>query len=469
MSYIFHTKPYKHQKRALLSSLTNGSIAYLMDPGCGKTKPAIDYIGCRYVMGDANKALIIAPKTVLGVWEEEIQTHLPPQIKRTVVRLEGASRFKKLAQPIKGLTIFLISYDSTWRTSKELLKLKPDIVICDESHYIANPNSRRSRFILKLPKVSKWRLILTGTFLPNNILGAYSQMRFVDPKIFDMKWSTFKERYAKWYKPSGKTFKIFKGPKRVKELRSIVSRHSIKVSKDDALDLPSRKDIIIPVEMSPKGKATYNKMKKDKLLKYRKGKARANILLTELLYFQQITGGFVRVETGEYDKNDNPIKVDQFVHSSKLNALNELIDIHREYGEKIIIFCRFTWEFDRICELLRKKKVPFAQLSGKTKDRDKIRQDFQKGLYDAMVIQIATGGVGITLTAANIVIFYSKDQQLDHYIQARERVHRPGQKKKVIYYHLIVRGTIDEVIMKTHQQKKSLADMVTSQRLEDLI
>lgn len=469
--YPFYTKPYIHQKKALLAALKKGSIAFLMDPGSGKTKPSIDYFGIRNYMNQCDRVLIIAPKTVLGVWEEEIETHLHPEIKRKVIRLEGPKRSKVLAdhKKTKGLIIYLISYDSTWRTRSLATLVKPDMIICDESHYISNPTSTRSRFIRKLSTVAKWKLILTGTFLPNGVLGAYSQMSFLDKSIFPMSWSEFKERFMVWYKPKGKYFKIPKRPKRTKELNRIINRNAFIVKKEDVLKLPKRTDVYVPVEMSAKGWKYYNQMKKDKLIKFKNSKARADIILTELLHFQQITGGFVRTETGEYDKNDRPIKKDIAIHADKLKALNELLDIHMAYGEKILVFCQFTWEFDQISNLMKKKKMRYAGISGKSKHRDEVRRGFQRGDYDALVIQIATGGVGITLTAANIVIFYSLNQRLDHYIQAKDRVHRPGQKKPVTYYHLIVRKTIDDAIIESHKNKSNLAEMVTNKNWEDFI
>lgn len=470
--YKFHTKPYRHQKVALLYALKKGSAGFLMKPGCGKTKPSIDYIGCRHIMGQADRILVVAPKTVLGVWEDEIQTHLPPSIERTVVRLEGSTRVKKLDKykNTKGLIIYLISYDSAWRTSKPLLKMKPDMVICDESHYLANPNSKRSKFAHKIRKQAKWRLILTGTFLPNGVLGAYSQIVFVNPDAFNgIKYGQYKDRFGIWYRPKGEYYKIFKRPKRTKELNKIVAKNCVIVNKEEALDLPEQRDVIVPVDMSPKGWKHYRQMKKDKLIRFKQGKARANIILTELLHFQQITGGFIRVDTGKFDHNDKPIREDVFLHADKLKAVSELIDIHREHGEKVIIFCQYIWEYDRIAELLAKKKVSFAGIKGAVKNRDEIRRDFQKGKYEVLIAQIATGGIGITLTAANIVIFYSRNQRLDHYEQARDRVHRPGQERDVTYYHLVVKGTIDEAIMKSHLEKQSLQDMITSKNWEAFI
>ena len=474
MFYHFHTKPFQHQKKALKVSIDSDYYAYLMDPGTGKTKTAIDYIGCRYLRDGHTKVLVICPASVIGVWEEQIEEHLPPSIKRKVFRLEGMRRHSIITEnkscPV--LTIFLISYDTMWRTKKPILKWKPQGIICDESHYIKSPTSARSRGVHSLTKVSQWRLILTGTFIANSPLDSYSQMKFLDPAIFPMSWTKFKERYAVWVNIKGQRWKKLKRYKRLKELNQKIMAHAIKVEKDKALDLPKRIDIMVPVEMTQKAWKAYNTMKKDKILKFKQGKAKAELMVTELIRFQQITSGFVVVETGEYDKNDKPIRREVNIHDEKIKALIELINIHLAYKEKIVVFCQFKWEIKQIQALLTKHKIDHATLDGATKGRvrDDIRRRFQSGTGPKVIVaNIAAGGIGITLTAANVAIFYSLSNSLTHYLQARDRLHRPGQHRPVTYYHLLVKGSIDEKIMKVNKEKKNLADLVTAKNWKDFI
>lgn len=463
MYYEFHTEPYKHQLRALKLALKKNNLGLLMEPGCGKTKPAIDYIGCRYLKNNHTRVLVIVPKSIIGVWEEEIETHLPPSIERTVVRLEGPKRKKLITQHMKptGLTIFIISYDSAWRTKKELIKWNPQGVIADESHYIAGATSKRSKGARAIRKNAEWASILTGTFLPNGPLNAYAQLNFLNPDTFPMSWTKFKQKYAEWIRLSG--YMKLKRYKRLPELQKIIAKHSIIVRKKEALDLPKRTNQTIPVEMSAKAWRYYKEMKKEKLVEFNQGDATAEIILTEMLRFQQITSGFITVETGEYDHRDRPIKEEVDIHEDKIKALLEIIDIHISHGEKIVVFTRFKWDINHIVAALKKKKIKHAFIDGRVKntDRDIIRRDFQKGQYDVIVINIATGGVGITLTAANVGIFYSTTQQYDQFQQAKDRIHRPGQTKPVTYYHLIVKGTIDEAIRQSNRNKKNLADSIT--------
>jgi SNF2 family DNA or RNA helicase len=475
MEYTFHTDPFKHQLKAVRRSLSQGSIGLLMDPGVGKTKPTIDYAGCLHLKEGINKVLVVMPKSVMGVWVEEISTHLPPEIERIIVRLDGSRRLKLIGQHGKPsvLTFFLISYDSLWRktTKQALIRWKPELMICDESHYIANPTSKRSRGILAVGKVTKYRMILTGTFLPNGPLNSYCQLKFLYPTIFPMSWTKFKERYAVWYRVNS-SYKKLKRYKRLKELNAIINQCCMMVTKQDAgLDLPDRMEVIVPVEMSAKGWKAYKTMKRDKIVELKGMESSAEIILTELLRFQQITSGFLTVETGEYDHRDRPIKEDVDIHDDKVRALLELVQIHRAYSEKVLIFYKFKWEYKAITSALKRARITFEGINGSTKNtrRDAIRREFQSGIYDALVLQIKAGGVGLTLTAANINIFYSTSQQLADYLQARDRIHRPGQLRKVTDYHLIVRNTIDEKIYQSHKDKKSLADRVTAKNWKEFV
>ena len=472
MYYEFHTEPYKHQIKTLKMALKKGNLGVLADPGCGKTKIAIDYIGCRYLRDGHKRILVLAPKSVLGVWEEEIETHLPPSIPRAVIRLEGTNRerlIKNHMNPDK-LTIFLISYDSAWRSKGSLIKWKSQGVIADESHYIAGATSKRSRGARAIREHADWALILTGTFLPNWPLNAYAQLNFLNPKIFPYSWTKFKNRYAVWVMAKGGYWRL-KRYKRLHELKEIIRKYSVVIKKDKVLDLPKRQDSVVPIDMDPKTRKIYDQIKKEKLVEFKQGKATAEIILTELLRFQQLTSGFLSVETGRYDHRDRPIREEVKIHEAKIKAALEIIDIHRAHGEKVVVFTRFRWELDQIATALRKRKISCAVIDGRVnvKERDEIRRDFQKGKYDVAVVNMATGGVGINLTAANVAIFFSLSFKYDHYQQAKDRIHRPGQNKPVIYYHLIMRKSIDEKIMTALREKKSLADKLTEQKPEELV
>jgi SNF2 family DNA or RNA helicase len=130
-------------------------------------------------------------------------------------------------------------------------------------------------------------------------------------------------------------------------------------------------------------------------------------------------------------------------------------------GKKLVIFARFLAEIAAIKEMLEKMGITVATLTGATIDRGAVVDAFQNGTDpQVLVAQIATGGVGITLTAADTVVFYSVGYSYEDYHQARARVHRIGQKNKVTYVNLVARKTVDESIVEALQEKKNVADVV---------
>ena len=176
----------------------------------------------------------------------------------------------------------------------------------------------------------------------------------------------------------------------------------------------------------------------------------ANIL-TRLLRLSQITGGHLTDDDG----------VVNTVSRAKLDALSDIIDSAMAEDKKLVIMARFVPELDDIQELLEKKKIGYAVVRGGVKDRDNEIHRFQ---YDdrcrVFVGQIAAAGLGITLTAASTMVFYSLDYSMSNFEQAKARIHRTGQKENCHYIYLVCRGTVDRKVLYALRQKMNLAKIL---------
>lgn len=176
----------------------------------------------------------------------------------------------------------------------------------------------------------------------------------------------------------------------------------------------------------------------------------ANIL-TRMLRLSQITGGHLTDDGG----------VVNAVSSAKLNALSDIIDTAIAEDKKIVVMARFVPELDDIQELLEKKKIGYAVVRGGVKDRDSEIHRFQ---YDekcrVFVGQIAAAGLGITLTVASTMIFYSLDYSMSNFEQAKARIHRAGQTEKCHYIYLVCKDTVDRKVLYTLKKKINLAKML---------
>ena len=210
-NYNFKTTPFDHQRKALQDSWSAEYYALFMEMGTGKSKVAIDTIGMLYKDGKINAALIIAPKGVYDNWVKgELPTHLPDDIETLSVRWKPSSakayqeQLKELVyEPFDGLKVFVMNTEafSTPRGTKAagafLQRNKDNIVVVDESTTIKNRKAARTKNIVDLLKLSKYRRILTGSPITKSPMDLFSQCHFLSPNALGFNsFFAFQNRYA---------------------------------------------------------------------------------------------------------------------------------------------------------------------------------------------------------------------------------------------------------------------------------
>jgi SNF2 family DNA or RNA helicase len=230
--------------------------------------------------------------------------------------------------------------------------------------------------------------------------------------------------------------------------------HSIayRVTKAECLDLPDQTFTDIPVQLEPSERKLYDQLRKTSIAEIESGEVTAPTVLTRILRLQQFTGGYLIADDGK--------KAEQ-VSTAKLSTLSDLLDDYVvENGEKVVIFARFRAELSAIGDLLEAKKIKYGVIHGD------VPQDERAGVVDqfqtdpetkVFLAQIQTAGLGITLHAASIEIFYSWDYNYATYEQAVARIHRIGQKRPCTYLHLVCEKTIDKKVLDALKHKKDLA------------
>ena len=392
------------------------------------------------------RLLILAPKSIIAVWEDEFSKFADFPYSLSV--LTGTSQNKtKLLKAIRhsGLEVAVVNYDSVPLIEKELTAWHPNFLICDESSKIKNPTAKMSKATYRIAKVCKYRLILTGTPIQNNPLDFFSQYKVLDDSIFGKSFYAFKNEYAvlgTYNQPIGWR----KLPELVKKAHSIAFR----VTKAEALDLPDIIDEIRLIALEDKAQKLYKAFVKESYMELSKGEVTATNILTRLLRLQQITGGFIRPdeESERYEQ----------ISSAKLDALEDIIDTAISENKKLVVIARFIPEIREICKMLDKKKVKYAHICGEVKDRAAEVDAFQNN-PDCMVFvgQLQTVSMGLTLTAASTMVFYSLSYNFADYSQAKARIHRIGQKNNCLYIHLVVKNTVDETVLKALEQKENIA------------
>lgn len=440
----------------------NKGFGLLFEMGCGKTLTAIAIAGAGYQMGKVERLLIVAPTSVVAVWPKELQEYAKFKYTCKTLLGEKKQRIKQIDDllkfPFKALKVAVINYESTWRPEilEKLKEFDADMVIADESQRIKTYDAAQSKAMHELGDQARYKLILSGTPVQTAAIDIWSQYRFLDKTVFGDNFFKFRGRYAIMGGYGNKKIVGYK------DLEGLIKKeHSIafRVTKDEALDLPEQTFETRKIQFSQKEKNLYERIKKDSYAELdRGGHITATTVLTRLLRLQQLAGGFL-----VQDDAQKP----QLVSRAKLDALADIIeDYVIGSGKKLVIFARFIAEVKAIMELADKvlpKELKQVAIYGdiKKEDRGDIVKQFQEDPKTVLFIgQIDTAGTGITLTAADTCVYYSKNFNYATYSQSLSRIHRIGQRNCCTYIDLEIEGTIDELISKALSRKEDMAKTV---------
>lgn len=429
-------------------SLKSRGAALLMEMGTGKSLTAIAITGALSQAGRIRRVLIVAPLSILGVWEEEFQKFAAFPYALAVLSGSSARKLDTLRH-MNGtaLQVVVVNYESAWRLEKALTAWHPDLIIADEGHKIKTHNIAASKAMHRMGREASYRLLLTGTVITNKAIDVFSQYKFLNPAIYGNSFYAFRNRYFDMVGYGNHTPVLKKSME--SELTEKLHSISYRATKAECLDLPETTDVIRQVELEPAALRIYRGLVKESYAELANGEVTATNILTRLLRLSQLTGGFLG--------NDETVAVEQ-VSAAKLSALEDILDGAIAEGKKLVIIARFIPEIRAICKLLEKRGLGYSCITGEVKNRDEQVARFQKEPeVMAFVGQIATAGLGITLTAASTMVFYSLDYSMSNFEQTKARIHRVGQRMPCTYLYLVARGTVDEKVLAALESKADLA------------
>lgn len=429
-------------------SLRSQGAALLMEMGTGKSLTAIAITGALSQAGRIRRVLIVAPLSILGVWEEEFQKFAAFPYALAVLSGSSAKKLDTLRH-MNGtaLQVVVVNYESAWRLEKALTAWHPDLIIADEGHKIKTHNIAASKAMHRMGAKASYRLLLTGTVITNKAIDVFSQYKFLNPAIYGNSFYAFRNRYFDMVGYGNHTPVLKKSMEG--ELTEKLHSISYRATKAECLDLPGTTDVIRQIELEPAALRIYRGLVKESYAELASGEVTATNILTRLLRLSQLTGGFLG--------NDETAAVEQ-VSAAKLSALEDILDGAMAEGKKLVIIARFIPEIRAICKLLEKRGLGYSCITGEVKNRDEQVARFQKEPeVMAFVGQIATAGLGITLTAASTMVFYSLDYSMSNFEQTKARIHRVGQRMPCTYLYLVARGTVDEKVLAALESKADLA------------
>ncbi len=444
--------PYQHQEEAwkfVIGKFENpGGTALLIEMGCGKSLISVAVAGTLYEAGKIRKLLIVCPLSICGVWEEEFLKFADFNYDLKILKGTADSKAMMLnSMNGDSLQVAVVNYESVWRIEPQIKDWEPDMIVCDESHKIKTHNIAASKSLHRLGEKAGYKLILTGTVITNKEIDVFSQYKFLDPQIFGKSFYTFRNRYFDMVGYGNHTPVLKKSME--PELKEKIHSIAFRATKAECLDLPETTDIVRYIDLEPNAMNIYKHLVRDSFAELSRGEVTATNILTKILRLSQLTGGFLGDDEG---------KAIHQISSAKLDALEDIVDEVTSSGKKLVVIARFIPEINEITKLLEKKNLKFSIITGNVKNRSQQIEKFQND-SDVLVFvgQIATAGLGITLTASSTMVFYSLDYSMSNFEQTKARIHRAGQSDPCTYIYLIAKGTIDEKVMKSLNKKYDLA------------
>jgi SNF2 family DNA or RNA helicase len=470
--YPFVLLPFVYQDFVLHYTWKNKLAALFLDMGLGKSKITLDTAGLLYLNNEINGLIIVAPKGVYGNWTaKEIPKHLPAQVPYKVVQWKTPLTKKKtdeltelLTNKEKCLNILVINIDALI-TEKgkfvldQFLKTYQTLMVIDESTKIKNPKAKRAIEAHTFGQKAKYKRILTGSPITKSPMDIYAQSAFLSKELLGFgNFYAFRNRYAILKEITtfgGRTFKDEVGYQNLDELTEKLQKFSVRMTKEQCLDLPEKQYLTRQVELTPEQRKYYNQLKDESLIVLEDDEVSVTMILTQILRLRQICSGYLATDNGE-------------LVEIKHNRLEELEDTIEEINGKVIIWADFIPSIKTIENFLVKKYGPRSTVTyyGATKDRETPIERFENDPDCRFFISNpSVGSMGITLNAANYALYYERDYNLINRLQSEARNYRIGQKNKITYIDFLAPDTIEEDIVEALVNKYELSAKVLRDKL----
>ncbi len=294
MRYKFKHQPYAHQLTALEKSWDKNEYALFCEMGTGKSKILIDNFAMLYDNGQIDGVLVVAPKGVYKNWQrKEVPEHLPEHIVADIVvwspnhtkkQLEHLDVALKDDDNLKVLimNVEAFSTDKGVEFAKQFLRKRKVFMAVDESTTIKNRSAKRTKNIVNVGGLAKYRRIATGSPITKTPMDLFSQCDFLDPHLLGFgSFFSFQARYCKMWRRSVGThsFNQVVGYQNLEELTNNLDRFSYRILKKDCLDLPEKIYIKRLVELTPEQRRVYDQLKTIAPAEWVEGCSRMNLIL----------------------------------------------------------------------------------------------------------------------------------------------------------------------------------------------
>jgi len=461
------TTPFKHQAEIIEETKDHVFFGLFMEQGTGKTHVTLATIQHLYNEGKIDGVLVLAPNGVHDNWaRNEIPLHSALAWSPVAVwhSSDGVKKRNLWTWACRDTAenpfVFLLANIEAVRTDEFMKSIVPFVknrrfmLVIDESTIIKNPKAIQTKAVMKIAKLAAYRRILTGTPITQSPLDLWSQCRVLSESILPYpSYTAFKHEYAieETMNLGTRTFQKILGYKNQSTLAALIAPFTKRILKKDCLDLPDKVYATRYVELTPEQKRIYKDLVKQCLATVGSGVITVTSAITMMLRLHQVTLGYTTTDDGTIRPIDH-------------NRIKVLMDLLEENTTKAIIFCRFLEDVDQVAQLLIEGDQSYdyvvydGRVSGENREKNVNR--FQNDIACRYFIATSAAAKGLTLTAAEQVIYYSQGFSLETRLQSEDRAHRIGQKKTVTYTDLVAQGTIDDKVIEALKRKTELANSV---------
>jgi SNF2 family DNA or RNA helicase len=413
-------KPFAHQKKTAAFLTLHRKAFCFNEQGTGKTSSVIWAADYLMTIGQIKRVLVICPLSIMqSAWQNDLFKFA---MHRTCSVAHSYSREKRIEAINSDAEFVIINFDGTEIVFDALNNADFDLIVIDECNALKNPSTKRWKTINSLVKPKTWLWMLTGTPAAQSPVDAYGLAKLVNPSGVPKFSGAFKDMVMQKITQ----FKWIPRP-RAEQVVHQALQPAIRYTKEECLDLPSITYTTREVPLTSQQKKYY-KLIKQQMMAVAAGEeitaVNAAATLNKLL---QLSGGAVYSDTGE---------IIAFDAKNRLEALKEVIE---EASHKVLVFVAYTHAIHIIKEELTKAGITNEVINGQVPatKRNDIFNKFQSDREpQVLIIQPQSAAHGVTLTAANVVVWWGPITSCEVYMQANARVHRSGQHNPCTVVHL---------------------------------
>jgi SNF2 family DNA or RNA helicase len=515
--FEYVTAPYQHQVEGLCHVFYNMRAALFYDPGLGKSKIAIDLLRLLRHTGNRATALVLGPRVTVRNWGRQIDLHSGRQL--TWAALVGTPKQKREIierAAAEGTDMVLSTYDTARSLVDFLVERLPyGVLVCDESHGVKTWQSERTKTTHEIAQKAMRRILMTGSPTEGNPLDLYGPYKILGDCFMPETYWKYKKTFVV---TRGANSPIVVGYKNLDVINARTTFLSIRRTKEQCLDLPTRSFVDVEYTLTRAQTVAYDKIVIDmgidpevlgKLgIQIRSGEIGAKPILPHqlsaiemphraaaLMKLLQITSGFlIKSEKDPFycdsargglpcehrdacvarqiqprtprclvDATPWPSTTITFDEHPKLESIMELLDgILETPHHKVIIWCAFHIEMDLIEERLNAEEIGYVRVDGGSRDPMASVDAFNDAPAVRVYIGQVTTGLGITLNSATYMIYSSLPYSLNSYSQCLDRNYRIGQNDKVTVYRMIGQGTLELAVAHLLDHKIDVDSMLTN-------